>query len=659
MKKVFLDFETYYSKKEFSLSKMSTQDYVTDVRFQVIGCAIAVEDEPPVWHTPSTLYHALHAIDWDDAILAAHNCSFDSLILHYRYDIQPAALACTMNMARASGAFIPDGASLGKLSKLAQAAGHAMPFKGDEVVAADGKRLQDFTPQQLAAYGEYCRTDVEICRALYKVLRPMLTQEEMVFQSNVVQMYTRPLLELDTGLLQEELSNERARKLELLTRVQETLKVPNIVEVGKLLSSNPKFAEVLTMFGATPPMKVSKATEKATFAFAKTDAGMQALLDHENPIIATLAEVRLGTKGSIAETRAERMLEVAPRGPLPMSYTVHGAHTSRLAGGQENLNAQNLPAGRNGQTSNIRRSIMAPDGYRVVVVDSSNLESRVLAYLANSQEKVQAFRDGKDPYVLMASIIYNLDYDALWVAYKAGDADAKKKRQVAKSAELGLGFQSGAETFVNYCATVHKVQMDLQTAKGIVDTWRNASANRPIVDMWRQAQNVLTNLHRGGTGAFGGPTGHTLQYDGQRMVMGVHVPGIRLPDGIWINYYEISAEPGKFGGPQYKYKQRKQRGDSGTELLLEQYIYGGRAVENLVQGTGSAILKHQLNLVAQYYPVVMQTHDEVAFLVPDNEQGIAHGMEVAQWAFSQTPDWVAGLPLKGEADHAYRYGDCK
>jgi hypothetical protein len=49
----------------------------------------------------------------------------------------------------------------------------------------------------------------------------------------------------------------------------------------------------------------------------------------------------------------------------------------------------------------------------------------------------------------------------------------------------------------------------------------------------------------------------------------------------------------------------------------------------------------------------------VAFLVPDSPESLAHGLEVAHWAFSQTPDWVAGLPLKGEASHDYRYGDCK
>jgi DNA polymerase len=659
MNKIYLDFETYYSKKDFSLKKMSTQDYVTDPQFQVIGCAIAIDDASAVWYAGDAVKAALQAIDWNQTTVIAHDSAFDALILHYIYNVQPAYIACTMNMARASGAFIPDGASLAKLAKVAQDAGHALPSKGNEVIAADGMRLEHFSPAQLEAYASYCRTDVEICRDLYKILRDRVSTGEMIFQSNVVKMYTRPLLVLDAQLLREELTSERARKLELLSRVQQTLQVPNVVEVGKLLSSNPKFAEVLTMFGVAPPMKISKATEKATFAFAKTDAGMVALLEHDDPMVATLAEVRLGTKGSIAETRAERMLEVAPRGPIPMSYTVHGAHTSRLSGGGENLNAQNLPAGRNGQTSNLRRSIMAPPGHQVVVVDSSNLESRVIAYLANSEEKVQAFRDGKDPYLLMASIIYNVGYDALYAAYKAGDADAKQKRQVAKSAELGLQFASGAETFVNYCATVHKVKMDLVTAKGIVDTWRSASANRPITYMWKQAQDVLTHLYRGDSGTFGGPKGKSFVYDGNRIVLDVRVPGVMLPDGVWINYYELTAEPGKFGGPQYKYKQRKQRGADGPELLLEQYIYGGRMVENLVQGTGAAILKHQLNLVADYYPVVMQTHDEVAFLVPDNPGSLAHGLEVAHWAFSQTPDWVAGLPLKGEASHAYRYGDCK
>jgi hypothetical protein len=251
--------------------------------------------------------------------------------------------------------------------------------------------------------------------------------------------------------------------------------------------------------------------------------------------------------------------------------------------------------------------------------------------------------------------MYNLEYNDLFANFKSGDELAKKQRQVAKSAELGLGFQAGAERFLSYCME-RKIEMDLDTAKSIVHKWRNAPANQPITKLWRDLQWVLEQIHLGGSGSFGGPNGNLLHY-GRREVLGHTVAGIRLPDGIWISYYQLTAGEGKFG-IQYTYNQRKKLATSQAERLLPHYIYGGAAVENIVQAVGACILKYQLNLISLHYPVVMQTHDEVAFVVPDDALYIQHGVDIAKWAFSSTPQWADGLPLMGDVGHAYRYGDC-
>jgi hypothetical protein len=131
-------------------------------------------------------------------------------------------------------------------------------------------------------------------------------------------------------MLEAERDSERARKEELFIKVQEVLGVPNIKEVAKLLASPTTFAKVLVKLGVEPPTKFDEASGKHKHTFAKTDSGMLALLEHPDPVVALVASVRLGTNGSISETRAVRMLEVSGRGPLPMSYIIHGAHTGRL-----------------------------------------------------------------------------------------------------------------------------------------------------------------------------------------------------------------------------------------------------------------------------------------------------------------------------------------
>ena len=59
---VTVDFETYYAK-DFSLSKMTTEEYINDPRFEVIGVGIKVDDGETTWHTGADVKTALGGID--------------------------------------------------------------------------------------------------------------------------------------------------------------------------------------------------------------------------------------------------------------------------------------------------------------------------------------------------------------------------------------------------------------------------------------------------------------------------------------------------------------------------------------------------------------------------------------------------------------------
>ena len=164
--------------------------------------------------------------------------------------------------------------------------------------------------------------------------------------------------------------------------------------------SNQIFVKILETVGVEPPMKTSLRTGKETYAFAKTDKEFTALLDHPNPKVQTLVAARLGTKSTIEETRTENLMKVADRGALPIMLNYYGAHTGRFSGGDK-LNLQNLP--RNGA---IRKAITAPEGHVLVACDSSQIEARMVAYIAGQDDLVQAFREGRDVYSEFASEVY-------------------------------------------------------------------------------------------------------------------------------------------------------------------------------------------------------------------------------------------------------------
>ena len=147
---VTLDFETFYSK-EFSLNKLTTEEYIRDSRFEVIGVSTKLNKSKSQWfpNYSDDIESHFSGIDWDKTALVAHNALFDAAILSWRYGIRPKLIVDTMSMARAI-----DGVGV-KHSLKACTERHGLGVKGSEVLNAIGKQLRDFLPDELSRYGEY------------------------------------------------------------------------------------------------------------------------------------------------------------------------------------------------------------------------------------------------------------------------------------------------------------------------------------------------------------------------------------------------------------------------------------------------------------------------------------------------------------------------
>ena len=398
---ITLDFETYYSK-DVGFSKQTTEEYLHDPAFHVIGVAIKVEDGEPEWvvGTPGAIEAAFAKIDWESSAVLCHNALFDCAILAWHYGIKPAYIVDTLCMARAIHG-VDAGGSLAKLAER-----YSLGEKGSEVVNALGKRLQDFSPEELERYGEYCINDVNLTVKLYNRLANKLSISEYDLIDMTVRMFTEPKLRLNDALLIERLDEVREEKRGLLADLMGTLNCDDEESVRVLLASNKKFAALLQLRGVEVPLKVSPATGKDTYALAKNDEGFIALTEHEDPIVQQLCAVRLGTKSTIEESRIERFIGIGERNkgflPIPLKY--YGAHTGRWSG-QDGINMQNLPS-RDKKKKALKNAIVAPDGYYVVNCDSSQIEARVLAWWADQWDVVQQFANGEDVYSTFASKIY-------------------------------------------------------------------------------------------------------------------------------------------------------------------------------------------------------------------------------------------------------------
>jgi DNA polymerase len=618
---ITLDFETYYDK-EFSLRRMTTEEYIRDKRFETIGIAVKVDDQPAVWvsGTCEELKSHLMQYDWANSAVLCHNMQFDGAILAWKFGILPHIYFDTLCMARAVHG-VDVGGSLAFLVEK-----YELGAKGTEVDDAMGKYITGFSKIELARYGEYCVNDVELTKKLFDVLIKDFPMGELKLIDMTLRMYTNPVLGVDDALLMERLDEVRNEKSVLLQSLMEKLECDTEEAVRKKLASNKQFAGLLTEFGVHPPMKVSKTTGKDTFALAKNDEGFIALTESEDPFIQQLCAVRLGTKSTIEESRIERFIDIGARnkGKLPIPLKYYGAHTGRWAG-SDKVNFQNLPS-RDKKKKALKNAVVAPDGYMVINCDSSQIEARVLAWLSGQEELVKEFANGDDVYSLFASKVYDKKIT------KANPVE----RFVGKTCILGLGYGTGASKLQHTLKTTPPgVEVDDFEAKRIVDLYRQD--NDRIVSLWRDCDDALASIFAGVKKPY---------YLGEHRCLTVNSEGILLPNGCYIRYPKLTVEI-ENGKKQFIYKSR--RGDI--------HLWGGAVVENVVQALARCIVGEQMIAINEKYPVALTVHDAAVCVVPEDE--VEEACKFIVECMSKTPDWATGLPVACEAHYGYNYGEMK
>lgn len=607
MKLVTLDFETFYSR-EYSLSRMTTQEYIDDERFEVIGVAVKVGAGETIWCTGNDAEIAafLTSFDLGNAMVCCHNAMFDGAILSRRYAIFPGKLIDTLSMARAvHGTEV--GGSLAKL-----VAHYGLGAKGTEVVDAMGLTRLAFSHQQLDLYARYCINDVELTYKLLYCLLPHFNKTELDLIDITIKMYTDPWLVLDEGTLTEHLENVRTRKEELLAACG--------VDRDSLMS-NIKLADTLMDLGVDPPIKVSKTTGKPAYAFAKSDEEFKALLDYPDETVQAVVAARLGVKSTLEETRTERFINIAKQRynlPIPLKY--YGAHTGRWSA-TEKINMQNLP-----RDSALKKGIQAPPGYVLIGVDLSNIELRVNMFLAGEQAPLEILASGRDLYREFGSMVFGV----------APEEIDKDQRFISKTAVLGLGFGAGATVLRRAIKTGSGKDIGDEEAIRIVRLYRDTYPK--LVDLWGLGQRTLRSIH----------TDRRESYGFGSLKLEVHGrQGIQLPSGLYLKYPGLKESRREDGKSDWSYN-----GGRGAENTR---IYGPKVTQNITQAVARCVMAEAIPRVHKKYTVVNTIHDAVYCIAPEEEAQEAFDFVVGE--MTKAPDWAWGLPLAAEGGYGISLKD--
>jgi hypothetical protein len=645
MKLISLDVETYYDA-EYSLRKMTPVEYILDPRFECIGWAVYEPGQERRFMEADEFFDYISRLPEKVTVLS-HNALFDMCVLAWRFGYTPWKMVDTLGMARAMLQ-----ARLKSLSLKSVAEYLELGVKGETVHKVSGMNKQAIKFAGLfEEYGEYSCNDAELCFNIFvELMKRGFPRSELDIMDLVLRCAVNPRFILDQNLLHEHLHETKESKQTLLQKV-------GLFSKDDLMS-NERFANALRSLGVEPPLKISRATGKETYAFAKTDPAMAELEEHENEDVQALVAARLGVKSTIEETRTERFIKISQlewpgigypgRMPIPLRYS--GAHTHRLSGDWK-LNLQNLTRG-----GKLRRSLKAPPRYKVVAPDAAQIEARMTAWFCGAEELRQAFEDERDIYSEFAQDeIYHRPVNK---------KDHPKERFVGKQTILGAGFGVGGSKFMLMIHTLSRLQlgekMDMTEveAKNIITAYRRKY--HAIPTMWKYLASWLPSMSTNWDLSVPvGPPGCGVSLTYQ---------GIQLPNGMRIDYPGLEFDTATQGWRYWS---------AGKPI----YLHGGKILENIIQALARIVVMHaavrvrdtgleilpkirphfentfQLALKDDVFQFAMQVHDELVYIVPEPLAKFVN--QLVEQEIGRRPTWAPTLPLKAEGAIGDNYGEAK
>jgi DNA polymerase bacteriophage-type len=603
---LFVDFETYYNRKEkFDLRSISMTEYIRHPKFKVLG--MGWSSHGVEWVPGRLVATALKEIDWSKTAVCAHNVKFDGAILSWLHGVKPLMYLDTQSLARTVLGSSIDGYSLKRLAEYL-----GLEPKGD--LLTDG--LDTLSPEQEKQLAEYCMTDVRICKAIWDKLSPSFPKGQIFSMDWCARAFINPLLSLNTELLDKAVKDEKARR---------DLAISLTGATKEELASNKRFADLVARRGYAVPTKTSSRTGREIPAFSKSDEGFKDI-ERLDPV---LYAGRLAAKSTILETRGMKLYEISKTGPFPFDVQFSGAiQTHRYSGGSgAGGNPQNFP-----RSGPLRSCVCAPSGYSLVVGDFAQIEARLVAWLAGEPKLMVAFSEERDVYSEFASMVYKRPIT------KADE----QERRFGKECILGLGYNMGWEKFQARVKQVMKLEISDEKAKEVVALYRQIYFNIPR--LWERAQGLLPLMRDGRTNTV--PFAPYIKIGKECLV---------LPSGLRIMYPALRIISKKFIGGEWRYQW-------GYDHYIKRYtsevatIYGGKIIENICQALAGEITKIAIERATNAgVNCVGQVHDEI-IAVSKNPETTAI---ILKEAMEHSIPWLPTLKLKAEVGYGANWAGAK
>jgi DNA polymerase len=664
---VVIDFETYFDPDYCMGDKagaLSTIEYVTDKRFEILGCGFTLIRQPFDDHRTNThfafgLQAVAERIDWlrgqygrhfEGCTVLIQNASFDATILARHFSLYPPHVIDLLGLSRHQNARRKNDLAhickyLGLEDKGDTSQFSGMTFRERYTPA---KRVRSklqmprrrplATGEQTAALCEYGRNDCLREWEGFTILLPQLTNPavELQWMQHSLEIFTKPELRVDYPL---------GDSLKEQMRAAMNAAIPEGMTAEELRGDivfGGELCKALEEAGDIPARYYKPGKKGYLLAIAADDPERELLENHKSDRVRGLMAGRIACDswpGHIK--RIEKIAAQCKAGgdklPVPLRY--YAAHTGR-SGGTEKINLANLGSKAHPLITAVR-GVLIPDVDKTLVITyASAIEARGLAWIAGQDDLITKFKNGEEIYCGFAEKV--LGY-RVRTPNKNGSIPVIEQRMgwardsVGKVGILGCGYGMGAEKAVGYADGA----IDLPLAEQLVSTYRNE--NKAIVKLWGDVERafVYTARYRRACEL---PRGLAFIPRGNDGV------SIHLPNGRRLHYDSVRLAANKFG-----------RGADRISIFnnmkqVWEFSWGGSLVENIVQGFCRDILVEAiLRLERRGYHTVLHNYDECVLHVPiaDADKALAASIE----ELSREPAWAPGIPLAAKGQIAERY--CK
>lgn len=502
------------------------------------------------------------------------------------------------------------------------------PCKPTKVNGGRTRNLPQHAPEKWATFKRYCVRDVEVEQAIRRITAAYrIPESEHRLYVADQRINDRGVL-VDMDLVTQAIRMDAAYKGRLNAEAMEISGLDNPNSVAQLKAWLEKETD-------TTVEKLSKKDLPALLAFADNDKVERMLRIRQEMAKTSTKKYEAMRKTACSDGRVRGLLQFygANRtgrwaGRLVQVQNLPQNHLEDLDYARSlvksgDLSAVELLFGNVPDTLSqlIRTAFIAKDGCTFLVCDFSAIEARVIAWLAGEQWRLEVFRTHGKIYEASASMMFHVPVDEI--------TKTDPRRQKGKIAELALGYQGG----VGAMKTMGGESMGLteEEMSEIVDNWRNA--NPAIVRLWKDVEAAARMVIR---------YGEPVSVKGLKFFMSLGAMMIQLPSGRCLSYPRPSVGVNRFGSESICYEGVSQT----SKQWCQQETYGGKLVENIVQGIARDCLAITiLRLEEKGYPIVFHVHDEVIIEAPEND-GV-HTLQGVEEIFRMPITWAPGLPLKG------------